>query len=53
MPLFGTRKLERLNQNLGALSVALTADDLGEIEAAKIKVEGARYPEDILKRSGL
>jgi aryl-alcohol dehydrogenase-like predicted oxidoreductase len=53
VPLFGTRKLERLEENLGALSVTLTADDLGEIEAANIKIEGARYPEEILRRSGL
>jgi aryl-alcohol dehydrogenase-like predicted oxidoreductase len=53
VPLFGTRKLERLEENLGALSVTLTTDDLGEIEAANIKIEGARYPEEILRRSGL
>jgi aryl-alcohol dehydrogenase-like predicted oxidoreductase len=53
VPLFGTRKLERLEENLGALSVTLTADDQGEIEAANIKIEGARYPEEILRRSGL
>jgi aryl-alcohol dehydrogenase-like predicted oxidoreductase len=53
VPLFGTRKLERLDENLGALSVALTRDDLDEIEAANITIEGARYPEEILRRSGL
>jgi aryl-alcohol dehydrogenase-like predicted oxidoreductase len=53
VPLFGTRKLERLDENLGALSIALTRDDLDEIEAANIKIEGARYPEEILRRSGL
>jgi aryl-alcohol dehydrogenase-like predicted oxidoreductase len=53
VPLFGTRKLERLEENLGALSVSLTSDDLGEIETAAIKIEGARYPQEILKRSGL
>jgi aryl-alcohol dehydrogenase-like predicted oxidoreductase len=53
VPLFGTRKLERFEENLGALSVTLTQDDLAEIEAAGIKIEGARYPEDVLKRSGL
>ena len=53
VPLFGTRKLERLDENLGALSVTLTRDDLNEIEAANIKIEGARYPEEILRRSGL
>jgi len=53
VPLFGTRKLERLDENLGALSVTLTRGDLDEIEAADIKIEGARYPEEILRRSGL
>jgi aryl-alcohol dehydrogenase-like predicted oxidoreductase len=55
VPLFGTRKLERLDENLGALAVTLTADDLNEIKtvASTIKIEGARYPEEILRRSGL
>jgi aryl-alcohol dehydrogenase-like predicted oxidoreductase len=55
VPLFGTRKLERLDENLGSLSVTLTADDLNEIKtvAPTIKIEGARYPEEILRRSGL
>ena len=53
VPLFGTRRLDRLEENLGALSVTLTRDDLDQIESANIKIEGARYPEEILKRSGL
>jgi aryl-alcohol dehydrogenase-like predicted oxidoreductase len=55
VPLFGTRKLERLDENLGSLSVTLTVDDLNEIKtaASTIKIEGARYPEEILRRSGL
>jgi aryl-alcohol dehydrogenase-like predicted oxidoreductase len=53
VPLFGTRKLERLEENLGSLNVALSTNDLREIDAANIKVEGARYPEEILRRSGL
>jgi aryl-alcohol dehydrogenase-like predicted oxidoreductase len=55
VPLFGTRKLDRLEENLGALSVALTADDLDEIESvgSTIRIEGARYPEEMLRRSGL
>lgn len=53
VPLFGTRKLARLEENIGALSLTLSADDLAEIEAANVKIEGARYPEEILKRSGL
>ena len=55
VPLFGTRKLERFEENIGALDVTLTADDLAEIEttASRITIEGARYPEAMLKRSGL
>jgi len=55
VPLFGTRKLDRLEENLGALSVALTADDLDEIESAgsTIRIECARYPEEMLRRSSL
>ncbi len=55
VPLFGTRKLERLDENLGAISVRLAVDDLDEIErvAAAIEIEGARYPEEMLRRSGL
>lgn len=54
VPLFGTRKLERLEENLGALSVTLSDDDLEQIEsgAAAIRIEGARYPEEMLRRSG-
>jgi aryl-alcohol dehydrogenase-like predicted oxidoreductase len=54
VPIPGTRKLDRLAENLGSVSVVLGADDLREINdaAAKIKVQGARYPEDILKLSG-
>jgi len=55
VPLFGTRKLKRFEENIGALDVTLTADDLAEIElvASRITIEGARYPEAMLKRSGL
>jgi aryl-alcohol dehydrogenase-like predicted oxidoreductase len=54
-PIPGTTRLPRLEENLGAASVALTPDDLREIESAssKIKVEGARYPEHIEKMTGL
>ena len=47
VPIPGTTKLHRLEENLGAAAVELTADDLREIEAAasKITVQGARYPE--------
>jgi aryl-alcohol dehydrogenase-like predicted oxidoreductase len=53
VPLFGTRKLERLEENLGSTSVELTEADLSEIDSAAIKIEGERYPEDLMKRSGL
>jgi aryl-alcohol dehydrogenase-like predicted oxidoreductase len=47
VPIPGTTKLERLEENLGSVNVKLTADDLKAIETASshIKVEGARYPE--------
>jgi aryl-alcohol dehydrogenase-like predicted oxidoreductase len=49
VPIPGTRRVERLDENLGAVAVELTADDLGEIEraAAQIQVQGARYPEHL------
>ena len=55
VPIPGTRKLERLDENMGAATVELTADDLREIDsaAAKITVQGARYPEALEKRTGL
>jgi aryl-alcohol dehydrogenase-like predicted oxidoreductase len=55
VPIPGTRKRERLDENIGAVAVALTADDLRDIESAasKIKVQGARYPEALEKRTGL
>ena len=55
VPIPGTTKLARLEENLKAASVQLTADDLREIAeaAAKITVEGARYPEALEKRTGL
>jgi aryl-alcohol dehydrogenase-like predicted oxidoreductase len=52
VPLFGTRTLERFDENIGALNVALTQADLDEIESAKITIRGARYPEAILRLSG-
>jgi len=47
VPIPGTTKLERLEENLGALKVELTPEDLSAIESAsaQIKLEGARYPE--------
>jgi aryl-alcohol dehydrogenase-like predicted oxidoreductase len=54
VPIPGTRKLERLEENIGATAVELTADDLFEIEtaASKIKVQGERYPESAAKLVG-
>ena len=55
VPIPGTTKLHRLEENIGALNVELTAADLNGIEvaAAKIQVVGARYPEHIEKMTGL
>jgi aryl-alcohol dehydrogenase-like predicted oxidoreductase len=54
VPIPGTTKLERLDENLGAVAVELTSDDLREIDGAssKIKVEGARYPEKLEQLTG-
>ena len=54
VPIPGTRKLERLDENLGATQLLLSADDLREIEgaAAKITVQGARYPEHLARLAG-
>jgi len=54
VPIPGTTKLNRLDENIGAVSVELTPDDLREIESAasKIKVEGARYPEKLEQLTG-
>src|SRR5271170_6343140 len=51
VPIPGTTKLHRLEENIGAVAVELTADDLREIESASsnIKVQGARYPERLEK----
>ena len=55
VPIPGTTKVARLEENLGAIAVRLTADDLREIEtaASKITVQGARYPEQLERRTGL
>ena len=54
VPLFGTRSLDRLDENLGALGITLGRDDLDEIEtaASTIPIHGSRYPEEMLRRSG-
>ncbi len=55
VPIPGTTKLNRLEENLGASEIELTPDDLHEIEnaASKIAVQGARYPEELERRTGL
>ena len=54
VPIPGTTKLERLDENIGAAAVELTSDDLAEIDraASEIEVEGARYPEDLERMTG-
>jgi aryl-alcohol dehydrogenase-like predicted oxidoreductase len=55
VPIPGTTKLSRLEENIGAVSIRLTPEDLRDIDAAasKTKVEGARYPERLEKMTGL
>lgn len=55
VPIPGTTKLHRLEENIGVAAVELTADDLREIDSAasKIEVQGARYPEHIERMTGL
>jgi aryl-alcohol dehydrogenase-like predicted oxidoreductase len=55
VPIPGTTKLNRLEENIGAAAVELTLNDLRDIESAAstIKVEGARYPERLEKMTGL
>ena len=54
VPIPGTTKLHRLNENLGAAGVELTVDDLSDIEGAvsKVTVQGARYPAQLQERVG-
>jgi aryl-alcohol dehydrogenase-like predicted oxidoreductase len=54
VPIPGTTKLHRLDENLGAVSIELTPADLRDIDdaAAKITVQGARYPENLEKLTG-
>jgi aryl-alcohol dehydrogenase-like predicted oxidoreductase len=54
VPIPGTTKLDRLDENIGAVAVELTSDDLVEIEkaAAQITVQGARYPEKLEQLTG-
>jgi len=55
LPIPGTTKLHRLEENSGAVEIELTADDLREIDraASQIDVQGARYPEELERRTGL
>jgi aryl-alcohol dehydrogenase-like predicted oxidoreductase len=53
VPIPGTTKLHRLDENLGATSLTLTADDLRNLESAvaRIPIQGARLPEALLKHT--
>jgi len=55
VPIPGTTKLKRLEENVGAAEIDLTRDDLREIEkaASRIEVQGARYPERLEQMTGL
>jgi aryl-alcohol dehydrogenase-like predicted oxidoreductase len=54
VPIPGTTKLNRLEENIGAVEVELTAGDLREIESAasQISIQGARYPEQLQQMTG-
>lgn len=54
VPIPGTRKLERLDENLGAIAVNLTPDDLREMDtaASAIRLQGDRYPEKLERLTG-
>jgi aryl-alcohol dehydrogenase-like predicted oxidoreductase len=54
VPIPGTTKLNRLDENIGAVSIELTPDDLRELDGAatKIEVQGARYPEKLEQMTG-
>jgi aryl-alcohol dehydrogenase-like predicted oxidoreductase len=54
VPIPGTTKLNRLEENIGSVAVELRPDDLREIESAasKITVQGARYPESMERMTG-
>jgi aryl-alcohol dehydrogenase-like predicted oxidoreductase len=55
VPIPGTTKLARIEENVSAAAVELTTEDLREVDeaAAKIKIQGARYPEALEARTGL
>jgi aryl-alcohol dehydrogenase-like predicted oxidoreductase len=55
VPIPGTTKLHRLEENIGAVDIEINSDDLSEIDraASQIDVQGARYPEELERRTGL
>jgi aryl-alcohol dehydrogenase-like predicted oxidoreductase len=55
VPIPGTTKLHRLEENIGAAAVDLSPDDVGELESAasKVDIQGERYPEELERRTGL
>jgi aryl-alcohol dehydrogenase-like predicted oxidoreductase len=55
VPIPGTTKLSRLDENIGSLAIELTSEDLRDIDtaASKIRVEGDRYPEHLQRMTGL
>jgi len=55
VPLFGTRSVERFHENVGALSVRLSEDDIKDLNTSRttVPVHGARYPEEQMRRVGL
>ena len=55
VPLFGTRNIERFEENIGALSVRLTDDDMRALNDSRttLPVQGARYPDEHMRRVGL
>lgn len=55
VPLFGTRRVSRLAENLGALDVRLTPEEFDEVDrlSSAFEVQGERYPEAMMRRSGL
>jgi aryl-alcohol dehydrogenase-like predicted oxidoreductase len=54
VPIPGTTKLERLDENIGAIAIELTSDDVREIDSAisQFTVQGTRYPEELERRTG-
>ncbi|QSX32118.1 aldo/keto reductase [Shewanella avicenniae] len=52
VPLFGTRKLSRFEENIGALALQLSSDDIATLNSTQFDIQGARYPEALMKLSG-